>query len=132
MRWQKIARFAIALFVIVFVAVVIVSLRQRKAPPQAVAVPERRDKECVLENTHSGEVKQVKDGKVVFGMKFGAQCTYQDGRTRLGNGVHLTFDRNGKPYAVDSREAEISMAGNDLNTGHFVGAVKLTSEGTEV
>ena len=132
MTWQKKARFAIAAFVIVFIAIVVVALRQRKGPPPVAAVPERRDKDCVLENTQSGEVKQSKDGKVVFSMKFGAQCSYQDGRTRLGNGVHITFARNGKPYVIDSREADISMANDDLNTGHFVGAVKLTSEGTEV
>jgi lipopolysaccharide transport protein LptA len=132
MRWQKKARFAIAAFVIVFVAVVFVALRQRKAPPTAAAVPERRDKDCVLENTQSGEFKQSKDGRVVFAMKFGAQCSYQDGRTRLGNGVHITFTRNDKPYTIESREADVVQADDDLKTGHFVGAVKLTSDGTEV
>ena len=132
MSWQRKARIAIAAFVIVFIAIVVVALRERKGPPPVAAVPERRDKDCVLENTQSGEVKQSKDGKIVFAMKFGAQCSYQDGRTRLGNGVHITFARNGKPYVIDSREAEISMANDDLNTGHFVGAVRLTSEGTEV
>ena len=131
MTWQKKARFAIAAFVIVFIAIVVVALRQRKAPPPAVAVPERRDKDCILENTQSGEVKQSKDGQVVFEMKFGAQCSYQDGRNRFGN-VNIRFTRNGKPYTIESREAEIALAGDDLNTGHFIGAVKLTSEGTEV
>jgi len=87
MSWQRKARIAIAAFVIVFIAIVVVALRQRKAPPESAAVPERRDKDCILENTQSGEVKQSKDGKIVFAMKFGAQCSYPDGRTRLGNGV---------------------------------------------
>ena len=132
MSWQKKARAVIAVFVVVFVAVVVLALRHRKAPQGAAAIPERRDKDCVLENTQSGEVKQSKNGQIIFSMKFGAQCSYQDGRTRLGNGVRITFTRSGKPYTIESREAEISQAGDDLNTGHFVGAVKLTSEGTEV
>ena len=132
MSWQRKARIAIAAFVIVFIAVVVVALRQRKAPPAHVAVPERRDKDCILENTQSGEVKQSKDGKVVFAMKFGAQCSYPDGRTRLGNGVEITSTRNGKPFTVVSREAEVVQAGEDLKTAHYIGAVKLTSEGTEV
>jgi LPS export ABC transporter protein LptC/lipopolysaccharide transport protein LptA len=132
MSWQRKARIAIAAFVIVFIAIVVVALRQRKAPPPFAAVPERRDKDCILENTQSGEVKQSKDGKIVFAMKFGAQCSYPDGRTRLGNGVEITSTRNGKPFTVVSREAEVIQTGEDLKTAHYVGAVKLTSEGTEV
>jgi len=132
MTWQKKARFAIAAFVIVFIAIVVVALRQRKAPPPSVAVPERRDKDCILENTQSGEVKQSKDGKIVFAMKFGAQCSYSDGRTRLGNGVEITSLRNGKPFTVRSNEADVVQAGDDLKTAHYIGAVKLISEGTEV
>jgi LPS export ABC transporter protein LptC/lipopolysaccharide transport protein LptA len=132
MSWQKKARFAIAAFVIVFITIVVVALRQRKGPPPAAAVPERRDKDCILENTHSGEVKQSKDGKIVFAMKFGAQCTYPDGRTRLGNGVEITSTRNGKPFTVRSNEADVVQSGEDLKTAHYIGAVKLTSEGTEV
>jgi len=132
MSWQKQARAVIAVFVVIFIGLVVYSLRHRKAPQASAAIPERRDKDCVLENTQSGEFKQSKDGQIVFSMKFGAQCSYQDGRTRLGNGVHITFTKNGKPYTIESREADVTQAGDDLNTGHFVGAVKLTSEGTEV
>jgi lipopolysaccharide transport protein LptA/LPS export ABC transporter protein LptC len=132
MSWQKKARFAIAAFVIVFIAIVFVALRQRKAPPPSAAVPERRDKDCILENTQSGEFKASKDGKIVFAMKFGAQCSYPDGRTRLGNGVEITSSRNGKPFTIVSREADVVQSGEDLKTGHFMGAVKMTSENTEV
>jgi lipopolysaccharide transport protein LptA len=132
MSWQRKARIAIAAFVIVFIAIVVVALRQRKGPPTTAAVPERRDKDCILENTQSGEVTQSKDGKIVFAMKFGAQCSYPDGRTRLGNGVEITSTRNGKPFTVVSREAEVVQSGSDLKTAHYIGAVKLTSEGTEV
>jgi LPS export ABC transporter protein LptC/lipopolysaccharide transport protein LptA len=132
MSWQRKARIVIAAFVIVFIAIVVVALLQRKAPPHTAAAPERRNKDCILENTQSGEFQQSKDGKVIFKMKFGAQCSYQDGRTQLGNGVEITSMRNGKPFTISSREAEVVQTGEDLKTGHFMHDVKLTSEGTEV
>jgi len=132
MVWQKRARFAIALFVVIFVAVVVVALRHRKAAAPTAALPERRDKDCILENTTGGHVEDTKDGKIVFAMKFGAQCTYQDGRAKLGNGVEITFNKNGKPYTVNSREADIVQSNNELKSAHFVHSVKLTSEATEV
>src|SRR3954467_13464832 len=125
MSWQKKARFAIATFVIVLIAIVFGAPRQRKAPPASVTVPERRDKDCVLENTDSGEVKESKDGRIVFSKKYGAQCSYPDGRSRLAN-VEITSAKNGKPCTVVSREAEIVMSSTVLKTGHFKGAVKMT------
>ncbi len=132
MRWQKTARLAIAAFVIVFMAIVVVALRQRKATPVAAGPPERRDKDCILENTTGGSLQSEKEGRVVFAIKFGAQCTYPDGRSKLGNGVEITSNRNGKPFTVVSREADVTQAGDELKTAHFIGAVKLTSDGTEV
>src|SRR5262245_10482211 len=132
MAWQKRARFAIAIFVVIFVAIVVVALLNRKPPPAAAAAPARQDKDCILENTDSGHFESSKDGKIVFAVKYGSQCSYQDGRSKLGNGVEITFNRNGKPYTVNSRQADITQSGDDLKTAHFVGSVKLTSEGTEV
>ncbi len=132
MAWQKKARIVIALFVVVFVAIVVVALRQRKAPPAAAPISERRDKDCILENNTGGHYEQTKDGKVVFGVKFGAQCSYPDGRSKFGNGVEITSTNNGKPFTVISREANVVQSGDELKTAHFVGSVKLTSEGTEV
>ncbi len=134
MPWQKRARFAIAIFVVMFVAIVFIVLRYHKPPRPTAAVPPRQDKDCILENTDSGHVESSKDGKIVFAVKYGSQCSYQDGRSKLGNGVEITFNKNGKPYTVNSRQADITLtpSGDELKTGHFVGAVKLTSEGTEV
>jgi len=132
MSWQKKARFVIAAFVVVFIAIVVVALRQRKAPVAATAPPERRDKDCTLENTTGGHYENSKGGRVVFAITFGAQCVYPDGRSRLGNGVEIRSNHNGKPFTVSSREAEITQAGDELKTAHFKTSVKLTSEGTEV
>ena len=136
MSWQRKARTAIALFVVVFVAIVFVALRQRKATPKEAPPPPRVDKAATVENIGTGHFERTKDGKVVFSIKFGSQFTYPDGRTKLGTaagqGVEVTAERNGKPFTVTSREAEILQAGSDLKNGHFIGDVKLTSEATEV
>ncbi len=131
MSWQKTARFAIAAFVIVFVAIVVVALRHRKIAP-AGDVPERKDKSAMLENTDGVDFKQMKNGRVVFAIKAGSQFTYADGRNKFGNGVRVTADHNGKPFTVTSRDAEITLEGEALKTAHFTTGVKLTSEGTEV
>ncbi|MEP6916700.1 MAG: LptA/OstA family protein [Acidobacteriota bacterium] len=132
MNWQKQARLGIAVFVIVFVAIVVVALRQRKATPVIEPPPKRNDPSAIVENTSSGHFEKWKDGKLVFGLKFGTQFTYEDGRNKFGGGIELTADRSGKPYKVTSREAEVVQTGEGLKTAHFIGAVKLTSEGLEV
>jgi lipopolysaccharide export system protein LptA len=132
MAWQKRARAAIAVFVVLFIAVVFFALRQRKAPATATAPPERKDKDCILENTEGGYTETTKDGRVLYAIRFGAQCSYPDGRSKLGNGVEVTSTRNGKPFTIASREADIALSGQDLKNARFRTSVKLTSDGTEV
>ena len=130
MSWQKKTRTAIAVFVIVFAAVVLVALRQRK-PAVRTPAPARQDPTSTVENTAGGLVEETKDGKVVFSMKFGSHFTYPDGRSRLGK-VDITSARNGKPFTISSDEADVLQSGQDLKSAHFMKHVKLTSEATEV
>jgi lipopolysaccharide export system protein LptA len=131
MSWQRKARTGIALFVIVFVAVVFVALRSRKATPSQTPPPQRHDPTSAVENTGGGHIEDIKDGKVVFSLTFGSQFSYVDGRSKLGK-VEITSDRNGKPFKITSDQADVLQAGQDLKTAHFVKNVKLTSEATEV
>lgn len=133
MAWQQTARRAIVVFVIVFVAIVAAALYWRKpAAPRHDVDPRRVDPQAVVENVGTGRIEHSKAGKVIFTLKFGSQFTYADGRSKLGGGVELTADRNGRPFHVGGREAEIVMNGEELKTAHFTGAVKLTSQGVEV
>ena len=133
MSWQRKARTAIALFVVVFVAVVFVALRQRKATPTRTPPPPRKDPTAIVENTGTGKFDQFRpDGTIAFSIKFGSQLGYQGGRTKFGDGVQVTSSRNGKPFTIASREAELEQSGSDLARAHFMRDVKLTSEGTEV
>jgi lipopolysaccharide transport protein LptA len=132
MSWQKKARLGIAAFVVVFIAMVVIAGRRRQAPPPPEAAPNRVDPAAVIEGHGTGRIEQSKDGRVVFSLEFGSQLTYPDGHSKLTGGVSLTADRNGRPFTVKSREAEIAMKGSDLQTAHFMGDVKLTSSDLEV
>jgi len=132
MNWQKKARLGLVAFVVVFVASVIWTGRQRRPAPPSEPAPTRVDPAAVVEGHGTGRIQQTRDGRVVFLLEFGSQLTYPDGRSRLTGGVSLTADRNGRPFTVSSTDAEISMKGSDLQAARFVGNVKLKSNDLEV
>src|SRR4051812_2941207 len=112
MTWQKKARLGIAAFVVLFVAIVIAAGRKRSAAPVPEPVPQRMDPAAVVEGRGNGKIQQSRDGRVVFSLTFGSQLTYPDGRSKLTGGVSVTADRNGRPFTVTSREAEVTMKGS--------------------
>jgi lipopolysaccharide transport protein LptA len=132
MNWQKKARLGIAVFVVVFVAIVITAGRRHKTPPPAEAVPKRVDPAAVVEGHGTGKIEQTRDGRVVFSLTFGSQLTYPDGRSRLTGGVSVTADRDGRPFTITSSEADVAMKGNDLDSAHFINDVRLKSNDLEV
>ena len=132
MSWQKNARRAIVAFVLVFVAIVIVAGRHRKPAPIGDPPPRRVDPDAVVEGHGNGKIEQSRDGRVVLLLTFGSQLTYPDGRSKLTGGVSVTADRNGRPFTVTSREAEVAMKGSDLQTAHFIHDVRLKTNDLEV
>ncbi len=132
MTWQKKARLLIAVFVVLFVAAVFVASRRRKPAAPAEALPTRVDPAAVVEGHGHGTIEQSRDGRVVFSLKFGSQLTYPDGRSKLTGGVSVTADRNGRPFTVTSREAEVGMQGSALQTAHFIQDVQMTSADLKV
>jgi lipopolysaccharide transport protein LptA len=130
MTWQKKARFGIAAFVVVFIGIVIATGRHRKQAPPAEAAPKRVDPAAMIEG--DGKIEHSRDGRVVLSVKFGSQLTYPDGHSKLTGGVSVTADRNGSPFTVTSREAEVAMKGSDLQTAHFMHDVKLKNKDLEV
>ena len=129
MRWQKRLRFVIALFVVVFAALVVVSLRKGRtnaAPP--VAVNKVDDK--AISQGGAGNVTTVEQGKTTFSLKFGNQLTYADGRSKLGGGVTVVLpDKNGRSITINSQEAEVSKPPDKAEVGNatFTGDVTLTT-----
>jgi lipopolysaccharide transport protein LptA len=132
MSWQKKARLGIAAFIVVFVVIVIAAGRQRKTARPAEAIPQRVDPKAVVEGHGIGTIEKSRDGRVIFSLKFGSQLTYPDGHSKLTGGVSITADRNGRPFTMTSREAEVSMKGGELDTAHFMHDVKLKNNDLEV
>jgi lipopolysaccharide export system protein LptA len=129
MRWQQRLRFAIAIFVVVFAAVVVVSLRRghsTQTPPPEV---KKRDDKAVTQGG-AGEITNSEKGKVTFSLKFGNQLTYEDGRSKLGGGVTVVLpDKNGRAITIVSQDAEVSKPPDKAEVGNatFTGGVTLTT-----
>ena len=135
MRWQKIARLAIAVFVVGFAIVVFLAMRQRPSAPGGANELVRQDKEASVESG-AGEFKNFKYGKLDVTVKYAKALTYRDGRSKLG-GVTMTLpDRDGRTFVVTADEGEfLAPPGKpaDISGGKLTGNVKLlTDNGLEV
>jgi hypothetical protein len=129
-NWQKRLRLAIALFVVVFAAATVVSLRKGRNKPSAEGIvrPQNIERGPVSQGG-AGDFRTSKEGKVALQLKFGNQKSYADGRLVLGGGVTVVLpDRGGRQVTVESRDAEITRPpGKEVGTATFTGGVKLTT-----
>jgi lipopolysaccharide export system protein LptC len=121
MRWQKIARLAIASFVIVFAGVVFFIMRQRTAaprdvPPEAAPVPV----DARLVNQGPLEYELTQDGKLRYRIVGKQHRLYADGKNTVEH-VELTLpDRRGKTIVIKADEAELTQpAGKELGVAVF-------------
>jgi len=135
MRWQKIARLAIAVFVIGFAIVVFLAMRQRPSAPAGGEAVDRVDPSASVESG-AGEHKTFKFGKLDIDLKYAKALTYKDGRTKFV-GVTLTLpDRNGRTFVVRADEGELVAPPDkptDVSIAKLTGNVKLTTDnGLEV
>jgi LPS export ABC transporter protein LptC len=128
MRWQKRARFGVAVFGIVCAGVVYSAIGERRAPAPA-PILQRLDPKAILEST-KGLLKQVRGEKEDYEIAFDRELTYQGGRTKL-IGVRLTVrHKEGRDFTVTANEAE---AGENQRVLQMTGDVKLVaSDGFEL
>ena len=105
MRWQKVARVAIAVFVIAFAGFVFLAMQHRVAPPvkpDVVGV----DPGAMAESG-AGERRGFNLGKLTEILKFDKVVTYKDGRSKF-MGVTLTLpERDGRTFVVKADEGEL-------------------------
>jgi lipopolysaccharide export system protein LptA len=135
MRWQKIARLAIASFVIVFAGAVFFIMRQRTAAPpdlpqEAAPVPV----DAKLVNQGPLEYELTQNGKLRYRIVGKQHRVYADGRNTVEH-VELTLpDRKGKTIVIKADEAELTQpAGKELGVAVFRKNVVLsTNDGLEV
>lgn len=130
MKWQKRLRLAIAVFVVVFAAVVVVSLRRGHSTQTAAPEIKKRDDKGLVTQGGAGHITNSEKGKVTFSLKFGNQLTYEDGRSKLGGGVTVVLpDKNGRAITIVSQDAEVSKPPDKAEVGNatFTGGVTLTT-----
>lgn len=130
MRWQRVAQAAIAIFVVGFIAVLVMTLRRETATPEATAPPpQREDDTAQIENRGGCEQLRSAGGRIVFTVKCGKHFVYPDGRQRLVDSVEISLPRNDREFVVRADEADIVPKEDGLDTATFKGNVRLTSEG---
>ena len=136
MRWQKIARLAIAVFVIAFAGFVFLAMRHRTGTPPATPRVAGADPEAIMESG-PGERKGFNLGKLTEILKFEKVIKYKDGRSTFVN-VTLTLpDRDGRTFVVTADEGELvappDKPAADVSLAKVRGHVKLTTDnGVEV
>jgi lipopolysaccharide export system protein LptA len=127
MRWQKVARFAIAVFVVIFAGFVFLAMRKRASAPATPEEVRRADPKAIVES-EGGEWTRTKNDRVAISIKYAGQLMYADGTSKL-KGVVLTLpDRDGKTYTVTSDFADVSTPpdkSKDITLGKLYGHVTL-------
>ena len=134
MNWQKTARLAIAAFVLVFIAIVIAAAasgsRRRRAS-------RRRSASIRPPSSRATAPRKIEKYRRTARSYF---CSSSDPSSLSGRPVEarraacqITADRNGRPFTVTSREAEVAMKGSELKTAPTSSRdVKMTSNDLEV
>ena len=127
MRWQKVLRLAIALFVVAFAAWVAVSLRHGRRPPPPPRL-DLKDQEAISVGDR-GHFTQFNKGKDSVDITFGNTATYPNNRSTFGGGVTVTLpDKEGRRITIRSQDADVTTPpGKQLGTANFKGGVTLTT-----
>ena len=131
MRWQKTARIAIAIVVVVFTAVVFVALR-RGRPTKPPEESPRQDPKSAVESAGPIAFKRHdnKTGRLLIAIEAQGQVTYPDGRTRLKKARLTLPDRGGRTLVIESDEMETTTAPGkegDIASAKATGNVRMTS-----
>jgi lipopolysaccharide transport protein LptA len=135
MRWQTLARVAIAVFVLGFAGVVFFTLRR---PAVRVARPEtpRVDQKSVMEQGRGTHRRTNSAGKVTFEVNYESLFTYQDGRTLLRNAELMLPQADGGTAWIAGGEMELIRPTNSdppIQTVTITKGAKLrTSDGLEM
>ena len=124
-RWQRHARWVLALVAISVIAAVAYTMR-----PREIAAPVEKTASLppgVSATTIGGDFIRFKGGDRDIGVQFQSQTTRQDGETKL-QGVTITVDnREGRSFVVTGKEASL---GKDNSSFDVHGDVKLqTNDG---
>jgi LPS export ABC transporter protein LptC/lipopolysaccharide transport protein LptA len=122
-RWQRRARLIIAVFAVVFAAVVARQLKPRSKPPTSSSIP-RTDPGAAVEST-GGQSERFTGARPEFKVTFDKQLTYPDGSTKLQGvtvvtnerGGDRTFTLKGKEGKAGQNESALTLDGDVVLVG---------------
>ena len=119
MKWQKRLRLAIALFVVVFAAVVVVSLRRGPTGADRRPRTSRSATTRPSSQTRGGrDQEHRRRARSPSRIKFGNQLTYEDGRSKFGGGVTVgPAGQERPPITIESQDAEVSRPPDKAEVG---------------
>lgn len=131
MRWQQIARLAIAAFVIVFAGVVVFIMRQRSALPQASTAAVPTDENTVVSSRGPIEHNVYDRGKLRFSLKGTDHKIFSGGRMEIATVTVTVPDRENGTITISADKATVQAPPdkvNELKSATFTDNVKLTNE----
>lgn len=130
MRWQKKARLALAVFIVVFAGIVFLALqRSRPESPAGEMLP--IDQQAVAQTLGTG-IYERRDqaGKLQLSIHSTGQRAYENGRNVFENATLTLPDRNGRDLVIKAPEAEVVKPADgesELSTAILRGGVELTT-----
>jgi LPS export ABC transporter protein LptC/lipopolysaccharide transport protein LptA len=126
-RWQRKARFIIAIFGVVFAVFVARQLKRRELPPPPPPVT-RTDPGAITETT-GGNLLRFKASREDVSVTFEKQLTYANGTSKLLGVTVVTTEKSGKrSFTITAKEGQL---GRDESTIALDGDVRVaSSDGT--
>ncbi|MBA3637977.1 MAG: LPS export ABC transporter periplasmic protein LptC [Acidobacteria bacterium] len=122
----------IAVLVIGFIGVLVMTLRQDRGKPQPAPPLPRIDPKSTAE-TQGGGTHRVTDpsGKERWRIDFGTHVALPDGRSRLTDGVTAVINRDNGPLNLEADEADVTQkeGSSEPRQAVFKGNVRLTGGG---
>ena len=122
---RKYLRIAIAAFVVIFAAIVVLSLERGRRPPAPAPLP-KGDPAAVVRTTGKSTYERFEMKILKVRITSGSQATYADNRSVFGDHVHMELpDRNNRTFNVDAQTAEVTTP-----PGHAIGRATVTGDVT--
>lgn len=130
MRWQRAAQAVIAVFVVGFLAVLIVTLRKESRDPVAPPPLPEGERPAGANTVNLGGCDQVSaaGGKRLFSLRCDKHFVFPDGRQQLSGNVHVSLPRNDREFLLAADEAEVHPKEGTIDRADFKGNVRLTTE----
>src|SRR5256885_2063643 len=112
-RWQRRARFLVALFGVLFAAFVARQLKPRDSPSGSSPIP-KVDPRAIMETTH-GVLQSFKQSREGAHVAFDRQLVYADGTSKLQGVTIVTTERNGsRTFTITGKEGRLGANQSSL------------------